>query len=181
MKIIGLAGKKRSGKDTIADIILREKGGVKIGFADTLYQEVAVLLIQADSNFGESAQFEIKKKIDFIKENKDSFRTLLQWWGTEYRRKFFDKDYWIKEFLHKVNALPNKTEYLIIPDCRFENEYQCLRSLGAEVWMVHRNACDVSDMHQSENDLTKKAYKFERIIYNDYTLAELKQTVLQYI
>lgn len=180
MKIIGLAGKKCSGKDTIADII-RERSGIKIGFADALYEEVAILLLRGVDSAKFPNSLKIKKKIDFIKENKNSFRTLLQWWGTDYRRKFFGEDYWTKEFLHRINAVPSETQYLLVPDVRFENELQCLRSLGAEVWMVRRNKCDISDVHQSENDLIKRSFKFERTIYNDYTLAKLKQTVLQYI
>lgn len=41
MQIIGLHGKARSGKDTIADYLVEQYGFVKFGFADALYKEVA--------------------------------------------------------------------------------------------------------------------------------------------
>lgn len=50
---------------------------------------------------------------------KDSL--LLQWWGTDYRRKN-DNDYWVKETLKEVEK--SEANLILIPGTRFVNELE---------------------------------------------------------
>lgn len=68
---------------------------------------------------------------DLSANHKDPrYRKLLQWYGTDVRRKQ-DKDYWINklinnsnlELLDKASEAENKKSLIIIPDVRFINEY----------------------------------------------------------
>lgn len=59
-------------------------------------------------------------------------RDILQFWGTNYRRNLCNENYWINKLLPKIENLmkDNNTEYIIIPDTRFKNEVNAIRSLG---------------------------------------------------
>lgn len=49
------------------------------------------------------------------------YRTLLQFWGTEYRRAQ-DPDYWVKKVREQINA--EQPQFAIVPDVRFLNEFE---------------------------------------------------------
>ena len=66
--IIGISGKKRSGKDTIFKLI-KELNGIlplRAAFGDQIKEEVADIT---------------GVDVDHIEENKEHFRQMLQWWG----------------------------------------------------------------------------------------------------
>jgi phosphomevalonate kinase len=108
-RIIAIAGKMRSGKDTFAQWLLEAAGPgwKRRGFADALKQEVA-----------ERAALTVEE----IEQNKDQWRPELIRWG-QYRREQ-DPLYWVK----RVLAEPDN---LVIPDLRFPNEMDTLRAEGA--------------------------------------------------
>jgi len=58
---------------------------------------------------------------------------LLQYWGTNYRRKY-DSDYWIKAAKRSIDNLLAKRKDLLkvilMPDTRFKNEYDFIKNNG---------------------------------------------------
>lgn len=63
-------------------------------------------------------------------------RTLLQWWGTEYRRNV-DPDYWIKRLTERLEE--EKPEIALITDMRFPNEFQFVLQYGETVKVERLN------------------------------------------
>ena len=63
--------------------------------------------------------------------------TMLQFWGTDYRRNLFDQLYWINkintslEMLYSFRFQKNGKEnfYIVIPDTRFENEVENIKTM----------------------------------------------------
>lgn len=163
MIIIGLSGKKRSGKNTVAKLIatatsLRVK---EFAFADPLKQEVC-----RACNISRSV----------MEENKDNFRLLLQGWGTDFRRKMCGDDYWIKSTersLHKM-VMNEEADIFVCTDLRFTNEADFLRKCGAVIVRVNRIS-PTDDEHSSEVDLD--GYKFDFVINNNSTLNALASDV----
>lgn len=124
MQIIGLHGKARAGKDSIADYLVEQYGFVKFGFADALYKEVAnafgvapFFLQDADTKDVESELMSLWRctdeafKVVALKKLQTDFaisarqyqgqencwlspRWVMQTWGTEYRRAQ-DPNYWV--------------------------------------------------------------------------------------
>ncbi len=156
--IVGIAGKKRHGKDTLASYLTTALKGykvVRLGFADALKAEVAKAT---------------ECPVSFIEANKDAFRPILQWWGTDFRRTFQTPDYWLCKFEAK---LPTNVNFILVPDVRFENEAKLIESLGGVVIHVERTGySDDGDTHVSENDL--KFYGFDY-----YVTAEKKSALKQ--
>lgn len=159
MKILGLTGNKGSGKDTIADFIINNNAHlkiVKIGFADALKREVA-------EGCGVSTQY--------IAEHKDNFRLILQGWGTDFRRKLYGDDYWIKKWMQSANSLEPAVDIIIVNDVRFLNEASMLKELDAKLVRVRREYNE--DKHASEVELEQ--IRVDHEIHNKFiTLVQLE-------
>jgi len=165
MIVIGLAGKKKSGKSTVANYIksLAPNRVHIISYADALKQDVATMC---------------DVTLEFIEQNKDDFRLILQGYGTDYRRKHCGDDYWIKRALMRVFDISNNhpNAIVIIPDVRFPNEAQTIHMINGFLFHVNRDTGLDKDEHQSEKSLdTYDVY--HGIINNNGTLESLQQSV----
>lgn len=143
MVLIGISGKKHSGKDEsyLAIKTFFEQGTsipvYRLAFADALKQEVA-------KGCGVT--------VDYLEQNKDMFRLILQGWGTDYRRKQ-DINYWLNKYKEKFLSFPLRS-VVVTPDVRFLNEFELIRRVGGKLWRVVREFPAVdSDLHASETNL----------------------------
>lgn len=85
---------------------------------------------------------------------------LLQFWGTDFRRKYFGNDYWVNRGLFKVKELSEKTEGLIvvlIPDTRFLNEVKAIRAFNGNYINVMRLNPDGSRFFAEDRDRYHKS------------------------
>ena len=123
----------RSGKDTIADYLVREHVHyARFGFADALKGEVA---------FGLSCS---SRALD-QEPLRSQIRPVLQAWGTEFRRGQ-DPDYWVKKAAEKIDSWRRVTRTaLVFADVRFRNEIGMLRSRGFVIVKVDMSIDDVVD------------------------------------
>ena len=101
---------------------------------------------------------------------------LLQFWGTEFRRKKINWDYWVNKVKEKIDAEPDR-DY-VIPDVRFINEAKFIKSRKGVIWKVVRPNFEITDRdarHISETELDN--WRFDRIIVNDGTIEEFLKNV----
>jgi hypothetical protein len=199
--IIGIGHKARQGKDTIADFLSKRYNCTIVHFADALYQECINAEILCTKNppalylkpMGE-VHFNYpdppKSIVNWIireGEKKDNLAfnadyyyggmqekdgILLQFWGTEFRRKHFSWDYWVE--IVKTILLDNPDTDFILPDVRFKNEAKMIKELGGTVWKVERTgyiAADRDPNHASEIELD--SWPFDRLLINDATIEDL--------
>lgn len=123
MKIIGLTGLPRTGKDTLGLLLQARDGYHRLSFATHLYYEVAVAfgvsVEQLASHEWKTTEVEELclehcKDLDFLARflelegdcaynNPQTSRRILQIWGTEYRR-FQNPNYWTDRLLEDLNA-----------------------------------------------------------------------------
>lgn len=105
-------------------------------------------------------------------------RSLLQWWGTEYRRKQ-DPFYWVR--MMKAQLEIDKPQFAIITDVRFDNELYFIKSLGGHTVKVTRQGITASDLsirqHRSETELINAAFDYEIVAPYD-GLHELKSDAI---
>ena len=164
MKIIGISGKKGSGKDTVADILInlhKETKIGKVGFASAIKSEISRA---------------IGLPAFFIDNHKDNFRLILQGWGTDFRRKLYSEDYWLKK-MDQALVLFESVGYsvVIIPDVRFLNEVKYVKDKDGLLIRVTRPMSGPIDIHQSETELDDST--FDVTINNDKDLSHLIQLV----
>jgi hypothetical protein len=106
-------------------------------------------------------------------------RTLLQWWGTEFRRSV-NENYWVDKLAERIAE--EKPEIAIITDMRFPNEMRFVQKYG-EAIRVDRPSLPplqgAAGVHASELALANVPEDYwDAIIKNDGTLAEFRERVL---
>ncbi len=200
--VIGIGHKARHGKDTAASFLQKKYNCEIIHFADALYDECrnTTVLYDEDRNimylkaydedyndFPEPSQ----AGIDWIKEKgsrrenlpenaqwiyegmKEKDPQMLQFYGTEYRRRRFNWDYWVEKSRQVIEKAPDKN--YLIPDTRFRNEAEFIKSIGGQVWKVVRPGLKLIDRdpnHTSEVDLDN--WDFDVVLINDGTIEDLE-------
>lgn len=160
MYILAISGKMGSGKDAVYSIVkerFKDRDVRRLGFADALKLEVSKAT---------------GKPLEYIESSKKHFRLILQGWGTDFRRNLSGDDYWLIQFMLTLRTLPDHC-LVVVPDVRFENEYNLLRGVGAEIWRINR--IGEPSTHISEQDLDH--HTFDHTIDNTGTLTHLKAEV----
>lgn len=188
-KLIGLAGRKESGKSELASIC-NKYGYETLSFATPLKTLIANLLgiTIADVNKLKNANNtyvlqsmdliflskETDIPIEIIKEKcgDKSFkntRELMQFIGTDLIREYCS-DWHINKVREIIET--NGDKNFVIDDVRFPNERELIESLGGTLWFVVRPKLDNVSNHISETAL--KWQEFDNIIVNNKSLEYLK-------
>jgi energy-coupling factor transporter ATP-binding protein EcfA2 len=141
--IIGLTGKKGSGKTTAARMLLGKIRGLEhVNFKDALIAEMKERLPKTIAEL--EKQFD--KDADWLFSNKpDIMRALLQDYGTTVRRRDSDT-YWTDKWLEATAAM----EHVVVDDVRFINEAQTVHNQGGVVIRLMRSDIVSTDNHESE-------------------------------
>lgn len=202
MKIIGLTGRARAGKDTAAGIIIewaKEHGAdfiIRQGFADLLkLSAFRALGGSPDVPLAEAVRFcdELKQDggdlevtlptepLDPIRSYALTGREFLQRYGTEAHRDVFGTDFWVDALFAHVEANGPDFGYdlLVIPDCRFDNEVAAVVAHGGEVWEVTRPQHDdeLKSGLEHTSELGVNPELVSVVINNNGTLDSLRATI----
>lgn len=146
---IVIAGKMGFGKDYVGNLIKDTYSNiVKISFADALKEEVEHIINLLRNNASlEHVAYEMNVSKDEIKplyiamvafknideltvKNKNStIRFMLQYWGTDVRRKH-NENYWVQKTVDKILEINNLGNVALITDGRFPNELKGVSDLN---------------------------------------------------
>jgi hypothetical protein len=136
MRLIGISGKIGTGKTATAEELVKLTGFARASFSDALKQEVSRI-------YGVPLEFCYFKKhlpypikygyfIDGVEywPPQTTVRELLQWHGTEVRRKQ-DPAYWTKQMKNCLYEYwDNDYPGVVIDDVRFEDEAEFVKENG---------------------------------------------------
>lgn len=162
--IIGISGKKYSGKDTAFLIISKILPSYRFAFAD----EVKLYA---------SRYFSVDKNA--TGEAKEKTRYLLQGIGEMFRNEV-SKTYWTDKVFDSIAALDPGQIY-VITDVRYKNEVEEIVKRGGTVLRITRPGQDAGDNHPSEVELTDEDFPEENIIINDGTIDELSLRIKEWM
>lgn len=176
MRIIGIIGKRRTGKDTVADYVTTHYGFEKKKFAAPMKAAMEVL-------FGFSKdQLETDLKDEIDDRWGVSPRTLMQSMGTQFLQYELQKiipelghNYAVKR-LFIQDDLPDK---IIISDVRFIHEVDEIKKRGGLLIKLIRdnNKNNNIDAHISEKGVDE--LPFDQSIENNASLKDLYQKIDQ--
>lgn len=176
-QLVGIAGALRSGKDTIAEHLVRRYFYRRIAFADALKDELLDRLpgtLRAlwalNGNPGEPSEGDLWRMVYIDKPR--GVRELLQEYGSEVRRSD-DESYWINAWRRRL-AFSSAWRH-VAPDVRFINEAITILGMGGVLIKVIRPGHE-GDSHQSERGLDGWT-DWDLIVYNDGSIEDLQAHV----
>ncbi len=160
-KIILINGKKRAGKDYLAEKMKIELNRLNysteiMAFADPI-KEIIACTFDIDLNC--LNEYKNNQTEIFIQDchmtGDRNFRTILQRFGTEAMQSTFGKKVWVD--LLKKKAHFSECHYVIVPDFRFIAE-----NIGdVTITITNTDLEDENDKHASENELNDFKFDYE--------------------
>jgi len=139
--LIGLVGLKGSGKDTMGDMFVKDYDFIKKSFADPLKEACKHLFVLSD----EQLWGDLKETPDPRWDNCTP-REILQYVGSELLRDQLGKimpninrNVHVHNMRLWLNENLSKYQFIICPDCRFEEEINLIKSMGGIIIKIDRN------------------------------------------
>lgn len=204
-RIIGLSGKRGSGKSTIAKI-LAKYGYKEISFAEPLklalahavgctYEDldspetkdsplqiplvltrvhIMDALLYLDKEFLPIDAKIIRQASETASSQEfNSYRELMQYFGTEVVRDYVGQDYWIEILKSRVSEVD--TQRFVVTDARFPDERALVKKLMGTTAVIIREQ-ENEDAHRSEN-LLGSVGDYDLIFYNSGTILQLAEDI----
>lgn len=164
--LIGIAGRARSGKDTVANFIVAAIGGYRYSFADPVRAMLAPLGVDMSDPYWQA------RKEEPIPALGVSPRRMMQTLGTEWGRQLINPDLWL---IMAHQRLLQNGPGMIISDVRFDNEAAWIRKHGGRIIHVIRPDAKAVEAHASEDGIEMQ--DTDARLFNSGTLEELQLSV----
>lgn len=151
MKVIGIAGKKGSGKTTFANMLHTRAKELELSvYNTTLAAPIKNMLFAGFPNLATLSLETEEEKNEIVPPTGKTARHLLQTLGTEWGRNHVDKNIWINLLEERLKS--QNTDLAIVSDLRFENECKHLiEHWHASIVLLESSSRTHLDTHESEN------------------------------
>jgi hypothetical protein len=172
--ILGLTGFAMSGKDEVADELVRSCGFVKIGMSDALHECLMVLnpMIDIPEYTMDSSYVRYKDycaNVGYVKAKEHpEVRRLLQVLGTDVGRNMLNPNIWINAMLEKARGIKK----VVVTGIRYPNEALAC----SYIWHIDRPSFGPVNDHCSEQlaaDIEERV-PARVTIHNTGTLEDLR-------
>ena len=173
-RIIGICGRKRCGKDTVAEFLSREYGYSNKKISQDLKKVIQLLFGFTDDQIESDAKDAMDEKWCVTP------RRTMQFFGTEIMQYKIQeilpnigKRFWIESFVKKHI---NNEHQIVISDLRFLHEYEELKKHNVFIIKVERTLAETaSDEHISEMEYLK--IPVDACIGNNGTIEDLYEKI----
>lgn len=180
--IIGLTGRARAGKDTVAHCLVTRHGYTRVAFADKLKEAAYALNPHIQTSWHGFDYETLQYLVDIhgweaAKDRYPDVRRILQALGTEAGWQIHGKNLWVNAAAATIDTLP-ANDPVVISDVRFQHEVDWIRSQGGLIINVTRPHHDdalagATAAHLSEAlDITP-----DMTLCNDGDLIDIRDTV----
>lgn len=202
MVILSVCGFQGSGKDTLANYLVKNYGFIKLSFAEVTKDVLSIIfgwdrkLLEGDTV--ESREF--RETIDSWWSSKLNFpeltpRKMLQMIGTDLFRNHFNDNIWIIVVERKIISILNQNPYqnIIISDARFSNEIAMIKNLGVKLINIQRNLLEWFDEYKSGIDsmdalklhLSERAWIREPVDFvllnKSNSIEQFEETIIEFV
>jgi len=168
--LIGLIGHAGSGKDTVADHLVR-RGFTRIAFADAV-RSVLLSVNPLVTRDGLRLRDAVEAHgWDRVKREIPEVRVLLQGLGAGVRDTL-GESVWLDHALRRLDTLSGPA---VVTDVRYPNEANVLRSRGFTLVWIQRPGVGPANAHPSETDIPVELA--DATLLNDGSLQELYEAV----
>ena len=180
--IVLISGRKRSGKDRSAEVLINDFGFTRYGFADPIKMSCKEIFLLSD----EQVDGDLKEVVD-VRWGM-SPREMFQLFGTDLMREqlgeihagyamIVGQGLWVKRFIELYKLHPK--DY-VITDCRFPNELSLIRNYFKSIddvisIRIERDGVDKSDTHPSETQID--SLDVDYVVHNNSDIATLHRVV----
>lgn len=173
MKLIGISGKKRSGKDTLADSLVHDHGFTRLAFADAMRAAALVVDPIIGHTLVEGDVWVARRLSEVVgtagweaaKANPEVRRT-LQHLGSAVRE--LDPGFWVRITMAQAGAVDGP---VVITDVRMPNEATAIEAAGGLLVRLERPGLPTEDAHITETALDD--WPFTTTIHNDRDVVHL--------
>lgn len=166
MPIIGLCGRKGSGKSTLCSQI---PGAIQLPLAKPLKDALEAMGVPREYLYNPELK-EVPVRLLQGKTARFAMITL----GTEWGRDMIGPDIWVDFWLEAANKLPDDA-LIVVDDVRFPQEIEMLQDIGAFLVAIRKPT------HPPKNLLERvvrwwkerRAHPSERLKFSDYNIPEI--------
>lgn len=181
--ILSLNAYAGSGKDSLADVLVRDYGYRKYAWADTLRLAAEAInpIVGLDVAPDDLTAWKLIRYNDAVAEHgytraKELFpalRDFLQKLGTDFGRNMVHDNIWVNATLERIDREVGLDEdaKIVFTDTRFPNEAEAVKQLGGFNIRITRDGIGPANDHISEVALDD--YSFDARVTNNGTLDEL--------
>ena len=167
IKVICISGKAQHGKDTTANFM-----------KDYLEEHGKRVLI---AHFGDLLKYICTYFFDWDGHKDERGRTLLQYVGTDVIRNE-KPDYWVDFISSVISLFKSEWDYVLLPDCRFPNEYEKLKAAGLDTTLLRVERPNFqsplsTEQQQHLSETALDCYKSDLYIVNYKGLKQLQTRV----
>src|SRR5258706_4604274 len=149
--ILGLSGKAGSGKDTVAALLGKRTGAVRVAFADKLKAAVGAVF-----DFTHEQMYDAAKKEEIDPFWEETPRRVLQEVGQHMRK--LDSDIWVKAALRSCT---DTSKDYVITDVRYPNEADAIVACGGKVIRIYRpDRRDLADAAAAQHTSETAMYTY---------------------
>ena len=172
--IIGLSGYAQTGKDTIADHLVKNYGFTRVAFADPIRE--ALYNLNPNITLADMRGVSLASTVDgmgweAVKSLSTDARELLQRMGTEVGRSIFGENFWVDQAMKKAQ----EHDRVVFTDVRYPNELAAILEASGTAWRVIKDDVKAVNRHPSETALDD--YVFDYFIFNNDTKESLYESV----
>lgn len=169
--LIGVTGRKGSGKDTVGKFLVEDHGFRQTAYANPIKEAVKVALSMTDEQV--YGPIEVKETVD--PRYGITPRYALQTLGTEWGRNLIHLNIWALAMHARIEQEPDQN--WVVTDLRFLNEAKLLEENGGIIIKVVRQGVSTGEFenHQSEMEIAEIIP--DVVIHNDGTLEDLQASV----